>query len=89
MQYVYLLQSLVHDFMYVGCTGDLKKRMLEHNGGLVESTRNYAPLKLFYYEAYLDLKDAFKREHNLKHSGGAIGHLKKRAKNSILSALKA
>ncbi len=85
MQYVYLIKSLADDFVYIGCTGDLKKRVAEHNDKLVVSTRHYAPFRLCCYEAYLDPKDAFKREHNLKHSGGAIGHLKNRTKNSLIS----
>jgi len=88
MQYVYFIKSLSDDFMYIGCTSDLNKRIAEHNNGLVPSTSRYAPLKLCYYEAYLDLKDAFKREHNLKHSGGAIGHLKNRIKNSLTMAMR-
>jgi len=83
MQYVYLIKSLKQDFVYVGCTSDLKKRIAEHNDMHVLSTRHYAPFKLCYYEAYAALEDAFKREHNLKHSGGAIGHLKNRLKNSL------
>ena len=64
MQYVYFIKSQGFDFVYIGCTGDLEKRLAEHNGGLVPSTKRYAPLTLCYFEAYLDIKDAFKREHN-------------------------
>jgi hypothetical protein len=34
MQYVYLLRSKSHpEEQYVGCTTDLKKRLLDHNRG--------------------------------------------------------
>jgi len=83
MQYVYLLKSLAHEFVYVGCTSDLEKRVAEHNAKKAVSTAPYAPFQLCYFEAYLDPKDAFRREHKLKHSGAAIGHLKNRAQNSL------
>ena len=85
MYYVYLLKSKKHDFTYVGSTPDLRQRVSNHNLGKVRSTKFYAPFQLIYYEAYLDKYDALKREKRLKHHGGAIGHLKKRLKNSLTS----
>ncbi|MDO8805140.1 MAG: GIY-YIG nuclease family protein [Elusimicrobiota bacterium] len=76
MHYVYFLKSKSKKFQYVGTTHNLKNRLKEHNTGGVVSTKPYIPLLLIYYEAYLDEKDAFRREHSLKHSGPAIGHLK-------------
>ena len=35
--------------MYTGYTADLKKRIVEHNSGLVKSTQNRRPLKLVYF----------------------------------------
>ncbi|MFH1618312.1 MAG: hypothetical protein ABIG11_00245, partial [bacterium] len=46
-------------------------------------TKPYVPLKLIYYEAYLSKKDAFNREHKLKHHGSVIGHLKRRLRDSF------
>ena len=83
MYYVYLLQSKKHSFSYVGCTRDLRKRFREHNAGIAQSTRAYAPFHLVYYEAYADVRDAAERERQLKHSGPAVGHLKKRIRFSI------
>ena len=51
---------------YIGCTEDLKKRLKAHNSGQVESTKKRLPMKLLYYEACLDEKDAFHREKYLK-----------------------
>ncbi|HCJ66963.1 MAG TPA: excinuclease ABC subunit C [Elusimicrobia bacterium] len=67
----------------MGSTPDLKKRIFEHNTGRNKSTKFYVPLKLVYYEAYTDEKDALAREYKLKHHGSVIGHLKKRLKNSL------
>jgi len=82
MQYVYLIQSLEKDFVYVGCTNDLRKRFGQHNKRQVFSTKDFAPFRLIYYEAYRDLRDAFEREKKLKHHGSVIGHLKRRVKYS-------
>ena len=83
MYYVYLLESKKHDFVYIGSTPDLKRKIAEHNLGRERSTKFYAPFQLVYYEAYLDKYDALLREKMLKHHGGAIGHLKRRLRNSL------
>lgn len=42
--YVYLLRSTSHpDQRYVGLTGDLKKRLAEHNAGKSPHTSKYVP----------------------------------------------
>ena len=83
MYYVYFLQSKCQDFVYIGSTSNLKKRFHQHNLGQVQSTKPYIPFRIIYYEAFLDRRDAIKREHKLKHHGSAIGHLKKRLTNSL------
>ena len=83
MYYVYLIQSLHKDFLYVGSTEDLRRRFLEHNHGTQKATKVYAPFKLIYYEAYASKTDAFIREKALKHHGSVIGHLKRRVINSL------
>ncbi|MCL5410745.1 MAG: GIY-YIG nuclease family protein [Patescibacteria group bacterium] len=68
--YIYVLESeLDHEF-YTGYTKDLRSRILAHNSGDVESTKNRAPLKLVYFEGCLSQKDATKREKYLKTSWG-------------------
>lgn len=66
MFYVYLLQSIKDKHFYTGYTNDLQKRVKEHNEGLTNSTKSRRPLKLIYYEAYLNRWDAMKREKYLK-----------------------
>ncbi len=82
--YVYVLKSLRKDFLYVGFTSDLKKRLTQHNGKLVVSTKPYVPLELIYYEACRNLKDVARREKYLKTSQGAR-LLKRRLKEFFYS----
>ena len=37
---------------YTGSTNDLKRRLDEHNGGKVESTKRRKPFLLIYFEVY-------------------------------------
>lgn len=69
MHYVYYL-LLSNQDVYKGKTSDLKSRIEEHNRGKVESTKNYRPLKLIGYEAYLLKSDAERRERFLKTNEG-------------------
>lgn len=68
--YVYILKSINKDFLYVGFTKDLKKRFKEHNDKKELSTKYYAPFILIHYEAYLNIKDAKRREGYLKTTKG-------------------
>ena len=52
--------------LYVGSTADLKRRIKEHEGGLVPATSYRLPAKLVYYEACRSQVEAFKRELQLK-----------------------
>jgi len=70
MYYVYVLQSKKDGKFYVGCTADLRKRLVYHNKGSVESTRNRRPFELIYYEACISQKDALHREKYLKTAYG-------------------
>jgi putative endonuclease len=54
------------DKFYTGYTQDLKVRFEQHNKGQVAPTKERRPLKLIYYEACLNQKDAIHREQYLK-----------------------
>ncbi|OGG36757.1 hypothetical protein A2110_00935 [Candidatus Jorgensenbacteria bacterium GWA1_54_12] len=69
MHYVYFLR-LANKRVYKGSTGNLKRRMEEHNAGKVESTRNFRPLTLIGYEGYALKSDAERREKFLKTTEG-------------------
>jgi putative endonuclease len=77
MFYVYVIKSLKDDKLYVGHANDLRKRISQHNDGLVKSTSHRRPLKLIYYEACNMSKDAIKREKSLK-TGFGRAYLKRR-----------
>jgi putative endonuclease len=66
MFYTYVLQSESDKKYYMGYTKELKRRINEHNNGLVTSTTNRRPLKLIYYEACLNETDAVKRKKYFK-----------------------
>ncbi len=57
MWYVYVLRSAADEALYVGSTNDVRRRLSEHNSGLVDSTRHRLPLTL---EAYVAVKDKSK-----------------------------
>ena len=81
--HVYLLRSLKNGSFYIGYTKDIKKRLKEHNAGLIGYTKKYTPWILIYYESFLSLEDAKIREKSLKSFGRAYSQLKLRASNSI------
>jgi len=66
MFYTYVLQSQKDEKLYIGFSENLKQRILEHNKGLVDATKNRRPLKLLYYEACLDKNSALAREKYFK-----------------------
>ena len=68
--YVYVLQSKLTGDLYKGYTSDLKQRLSEHNKGLNFSTKTKIPWNTIHYEAYLNEKDAIRREKYLKSSQG-------------------
>ena len=82
MFYTYVLRSRKDDKLYTGFTKDLKRRVEEHNQGLVSSTRNRRPLHLIYYEACLNETDAIKREKYFK-SGFGRRFINNRIENYI------
>ena len=68
--YVYILDSINFNQLYIGYTDDLKNRIEQHNKGLNKSTKRYAPWRLIYYEACLNQEDAERREKYLKKTQG-------------------
>lgn len=70
MQYVYVLRSRKDKDLYVGCTKDLKNRLVLHNAGKVLATKNRTPFEIIYYEAFLNKYDAFARERFFKTGWG-------------------
>ena len=80
MFYTYILESKKDGNKYSGFTNNLELRFEKHEKGLVESTKNRRPLKLIYYEVYLNRDDALRREKYFKTHYGKM-FLKKRLKS--------
>jgi putative endonuclease len=83
MFYVYIIKSKKIDYLYLGCSQDLKKRLAEHNDNKVKSTKNKGPFEIRYYESFYSKEDAFNREQKLKKNYRGLQELKKRIKNSL------
>ena len=65
--YVYMLTNEYNNVLYVGVTNDLKRRVYEHQSGLIEGfTQKYNVHKLVWYECCHDVKDVIAREKQLK-----------------------
>jgi putative endonuclease len=70
MHYLYILLSLKDNKFYIGATNNLKRRFKENNNGEVLSTKGRRPLKLIYYSAFLNEKDAVASEKYFKTTRG-------------------
>ncbi|MDH4330705.1 MAG: GIY-YIG nuclease family protein [Candidatus Moranbacteria bacterium] len=68
--HVYLLLSQKDNRTYLGSTDNLERRLIEHNNGKTQSTRNRRPLKLIYSEEIDTLLGARQREKYLKSRKG-------------------
>ncbi len=65
--YVYILTNFTNSVLYIGVTGDLKKRVYEHKNKVFDGfTKKYNVNKLIYFEEYSDVLSAIQREKNLK-----------------------
>lgn len=70
MYSVYVLKSQKDDNLYIGCTSDLKYRLLSHNQGRVRSTKGRRPLQLIYQENFDNQYEAFRKERFYKTAKG-------------------
>ncbi|MBI3384977.1 GIY-YIG nuclease family protein [Candidatus Gottesmanbacteria bacterium] len=68
--YIYILQSIKNNSLYIGYTSDLRKRFKQHNNGENQATKPFRPYKLIFYEAFLNRIDAKHREECLKSGFG-------------------
>lgn len=52
--------------LYTGITWSLRKRVSDHNQGLVPFTKNRRPVELVYWEEYHSIKETARREKEIK-----------------------
>jgi putative endonuclease len=65
--WIYILTNRPNGTLYVGVTADLARRVYEHREGLVEGfTKRYGLKRLVYVERHDDIRDAIRREKNIK-----------------------
>ena len=60
----------LNDTFYIGYSSDVKQRVKDHRQGKVPRTRNYIPLKLVFYAAFVSKKKALEFERYLKTKSG-------------------
>ncbi|MBU6414977.1 GIY-YIG nuclease family protein, partial [Patescibacteria group bacterium] len=62
----YILQSEKNKSFYIGSSENLHKRLIQHNKGLVKSTKRFIPWVVAYFEQFETLREARKRERQIK-----------------------
>lgn len=68
--FVYVLQSRSSEFVYVGSTDNLSRRLFEHNDGAVQSTKHYRPFEIITYIAVKTEAKARELENYFKTGSG-------------------
>ncbi len=66
MFHVYILKSTLNNRYYVGSTGNVARRLEQHNSGLVRSTKGFMPWILVYQKELSTLSEARKKELQIK-----------------------
>ncbi|WP_378176748.1 GIY-YIG nuclease family protein [Aquimarina sp. SS2-1] len=70
MIFVYVIKSQIKNWIYVGMTNNLERRIAQHNKGQNKSTNPYKPFILLFFETFPDTKEARAREKYLKSTSG-------------------
>lgn len=64
---VYIITNQNNGTLYIGVSGDLKRRIYEHKHKLIEGfSKKYDLGMLVYYEVFEDIREAIAREKYLK-----------------------
>jgi putative endonuclease len=70
MFYVYALQSLSRNYLYVGMTNSLPRRIRQHQLGQNKTTKPYLPFKLVFQQEFSTREGAREKEIYLKSGVG-------------------
>ena len=68
--YVYVISSKQRNYIYVGITNNIERRLKEHNSGNNKTTKPYKPFKLLLHEKCTTRISARKREKYFKGGSG-------------------
>jgi len=68
--FVYAIQSISDNRIYVGISENPEKRFLEHNRGWTKSTKTYRPWKLIFKKVCASRFEAREEEKRLKSGFG-------------------
>jgi putative endonuclease len=66
MFYVYIIKSLIKNWIYVGNTSNVENRIKEHNSGSVSSTKPYRPFAVTFVQEVKTREEARELEKYLK-----------------------
>jgi len=66
--FIYILTNRNNTVLYIGVTSNLTQRIQQHRNGFFKKsfTNRYNLTKLVYYERFLSIDDAIRREKQLK-----------------------
>lgn len=70
MWYVYAIKSTKRNYIYVGLSNDVDRRLSEHNKGYNKTTKPYSPFVLIYKQAFSSRMEARSKEKFLKGGSG-------------------
>ncbi|WP_373059179.1 GIY-YIG nuclease family protein [Zunongwangia sp. H14] len=70
MYFVYAIRSQLKDWIYVGMTNNVQRRIAQHNAGQNKSTKAYKPFQFLFSENFPTRPEARKREKYLKSTAG-------------------
>ena len=70
MYFVYAISSLERNYIYVGLTDNIERRLSEHNSGKNKTTKPYAPFVVIYFEECSSRIEARIKEKYFKSGSG-------------------
>ncbi|MGB8375834.1 MAG: GIY-YIG nuclease family protein [Salegentibacter sp.] len=62
MYFVYAIKSQLKDWIYIGMTDNIERRLNQHNLGYNRSTKAYRPFQLLFQENFTTRTEARNRE---------------------------
>ncbi len=70
MFFVYVLRSKTKNYLYVGLTNNINRRVHQHNAGKERTTKPYRPFDIIHLEYFKIRQDARNSEKQLKSGSG-------------------